>query len=83
MRPTSDDEWSAWWERFNRRTETRFRAAEQRLDVNRAQLDHVRLQLSAQIAVVRRDAARLVLLGVLGCLVLTAGLCLGTLVLLL
>jgi hypothetical protein len=66
-----------------RRTDIKFRQTEARLDATRAQLDHMRLQLSGQITQTRADVGRLVLLGVLGSVVATAGLCLGTLVLLL
>jgi hypothetical protein len=83
LQPTSDDDWSAWWERYSRRTEIRFRSTEDRLDETRAQLDHVRRQISGQIRQARLDAARLVLLGLLGSLVITGLMCLGTIILLL
>jgi hypothetical protein len=64
-----------------RRFEARFRSVDNRLDATRTQLDHVRMQLSSQIDHARRDVGRLVLLGLLGSTVSTAGLCLGTIVL--
>jgi hypothetical protein len=64
-----------------RRFEARFRSIDGRLDATRTQIDHVRLQLSSQIEHARRDLGRIVLLGLLGTTVSTAGLCLGTIVL--
>jgi hypothetical protein len=64
-----------------RRFEARFRSLDNRLDATRTQIDHVRLQLSSQIDHARRDLGRIVLLGLVGTTVSTAGLCLGTIVL--
>jgi hypothetical protein len=64
-----------------RRFEHRFRSIDNRLDATRTQIDHVRLQLSSQIDTARRGLGRIVLLGLLGTTVSTAGLCLGTIVL--
>jgi hypothetical protein len=64
-----------------RRFESRFRSIDNRLDATRTQIDHVRLQLSSQIDHARRDVGRIVLLALLGGTVSTAGLCLGTIVL--
>jgi tetrahydromethanopterin S-methyltransferase subunit G len=61
----------------------RFHAIDNRLDATRAQVDHVRQQLSTQIDQRRHDLDRIVLLGLLGITVSTAGLCLGTLILVL
>jgi septal ring factor EnvC (AmiA/AmiB activator) len=68
---------------LTRRTEARFRTTDNRLDATRTHIDHVRLQLSSQIDHARRDLGRIVLMGLLGTTVSTAGLCLGTIILLL
>jgi len=66
-----------------RRFEARFRSIDNRLYATRTQTDHVRLQLSAQIDHSHREFGRLLLLSHLGTTVATAGMCLGTIVVLL
>jgi tetrahydromethanopterin S-methyltransferase subunit G len=61
----------------------RFHSIDNRLDATRAQVEHVQQQLSTQIDQGRHDLGRIVLLGLLGTIVSTTGLCLGTLVLVL
>jgi hypothetical protein len=61
----------------------RFSSIDNRLDATRTQVDHVQQQLSTRIDQSRNDLGRIVLLGLLGITVSTAGLCLGTLILVL
>jgi hypothetical protein len=64
-----------------RRFESRFRSLDNRLDATRTQIDNVRMQLSSQIDHARRDLGRILVFGLLTTTVSTAGLCLGTIVL--
>jgi hypothetical protein len=66
-----------------KRYEKRFGSIDNRLDEARTHVDHLRLQLSSQIDHAKADMGRIVLLGLLGTVVCTAALCLGTIVLLL
>jgi hypothetical protein len=66
-----------------KRYERRFNSVDSRLDATRTQVDHVRLQLSSQIDHAKADFGRIILIGMLVTTVATAGLCLGTIVLLL
>jgi DNA anti-recombination protein RmuC len=61
-----------------RRFEARFRSIDNRFDATRTQIDHVRLQISSQIAHTRRE----VLLGLVLGAAVTAVLCLGTVIVL-
>ena len=71
-----DDELTA----LGRRVDGRFRGVDDRVDATRNQIDLLRLDLSGKIDAARRDTARLVLVWVLGSTVITAGLCLATII---
>lgn len=73
---TDDDDLTA----FGRRVDGRFRAVDERVDATRNQIDLLRMDLSDKVDAARRDMGRLVLVWVLGSTVLTAGLCLATVI---
>jgi hypothetical protein len=64
-----------------RSTAARCVAVDRQVDAARTDLEQVQVQLVAGIDVARRDLAQTVLLGLLGTIVSTAGLCLATLLL--
>jgi hypothetical protein len=65
---------------FERRTESRFRSLDKRLDATRTQLDRVRLQLSSQIDHAHSRLRRILVLGLLGVTLTAVTVCLCTLV---
>lgn len=71
-----DDELTA----LGHRVDGELRAVDARVDATRGQLDVLHLELAGKIDAARRDMGRLVLLRVLGSTVITAGLCVATII---
>jgi hypothetical protein len=72
----SDDELTA----LGRSVDGQLRAVDARVDATRDHLDVLRLDLSGKIDTARRDMLRLVLIWVCGSTVITAALCVATII---
>lgn len=62
------------------RVDGQLRAVDARVDATRSQLDVLQLELSGKIDAARRDMGRLVLMWMWGSTVITAGLCMATII---
>jgi hypothetical protein len=62
------------------RVDGQLRAVDARVDATRGQLDVLHLELAGKIDAARRDMGRLVLMWMWGSTVITAGLCIATIV---
>jgi len=71
-----DDELMA----LGRRVDGQFRVVDDRVDATRHLLDVLQVELSGQPDAVRRDMGRLVLLWMWGSTVITAGMCVATII---
>jgi hypothetical protein len=70
-------------QQLDRTSERRCDEIDRRIDAAQSRLDNVRLVLAAQIDQAHRDLRQVVLLGLIGTVISTAMLCLGTVVLVL
>jgi chromosome segregation ATPase len=66
---------------LERRSDVRCASVDRRIDATRAQVEHVRSLITAQLDETHRGLRRIVLLGLLGTFVCTAAMCLLTIVL--